>query len=201
MSASRSSLPSDSSIKSRGEVQTWVDRAPKGTRFSHNLFSILFTVALASGLILQLSFLQSWLGHRLLVRNVHIAVSLLAFVVGAIAFTPLGGAKGRKITTLFSTWFESDSLWMHRWIDQLRRPPYSRSRPNAGQKLLANSLAGSMVSLLASGIVLWLFRYFPPYLRIGSTLAHQLFYYLATILVLGHIALVILSSERLKRKR
>jgi branched-subunit amino acid transport protein len=58
-----------------------------------------------------------------------------------------------------------------------------------------------MLVLLGSGVILWLFRFFPLGIRTGSTLAHQLFYYFATALVAGHIVLVVVSSDRLKRAR
>ena len=191
--------------RSPKQVPIWTNPNPSlpwskamGSRVArvHNVSAGLFFACLLSGLALDFSVFQGWIGHREFVREFHVITGILAVLVGMVAFSPLKGFRILGMWRMFMGWTHVDSEWLGAWISTFQRPAYGRDRPNPGQKLGASAIFASMVVLAATGLILRFFAYFPLWMRSGSTLAHNLFFYLVSALVIGHIVFVVASRDK-----
>lgn len=184
-----------SSDKPNQEPEVWYRHLSKRVALAHNLSAILFFISLATALTFYVPALQQLIGYRRLFREVHWITGTLALVVLLPALatgkrSPLAEAHRR-----LSSWTITDARFISEWLRRFRRPPYARTAPNGGQKVAYSIVFASMAILLVSGLILRFFNYFPISIRAGATLAHDIFFYLISAVVLGHIVFVVLSRR------
>jgi formate dehydrogenase subunit gamma len=166
------------------------------TRFSlaeravHWTLAVLMVVCIATAAILYNGFLGVPIGHRRVVELIHV-YSGLALPLPLLA--GLGFTAYRADLSRLNRFHPTDWAWLR---SRARRDGTIRvGKFNAGQKLNAALTAGSILVLLASGLLM----YFPAVARLswrtGATLVHDWFALGLGLLVVGHIVEAVHDPE------
>jgi formate dehydrogenase subunit gamma len=166
------------------------------TRFSlaeravHWALAVLMVVCIVTAAILYNGFLGVPIGHRRVVELIHV-YSGLALPLPLLA--GLGFTAYRADLSRLNRFRPTDWAWLR---SQARRDGTIRvGKFNAGQKLNAALTAGSILVLLASGLLM----YFPAVARLswrtGATLVHDWFALGLGLLVVGHIVEAVHDPE------
>ena len=79
-----------------------------------------------------------------------------------------------------------------------RRAPRVVDKFNPGQKLNAIFIGGSIVVMLATGIVLKWFQFFPVSWRTGATVVHDFVAFAIAAVVIGHIIFALAHPESMR---
>ena len=153
-------------------------RFSDGERAVHWTNSVLFLFMLATAAALYAGPVSSIVGRRDLVRWMHVIVGLalpIPIIVGWVRSRPFR-ADIRRLNR-----FTPDD-W--RWFT---RRPSKVGKFNAGQKLNAAFVAGSIPVMLVTGAMMKWFEPFPLAWRTGATFVHDLTALGLGIVILGHI--------------
>ena len=160
-------------------------------RWIHRTTAALMAVAIVTAAFLYLPQLAELVGRRRQLVIVH-------EWSGSLLPVPL-------LLGLFSRAFRADlgrinrfGTHDRRWFSlALRRVPGPRpaAKFNAGQKLYASFLAGAVLVMIGSGLVMWFPDAWPLTLRTGSTFVHDWLALLIGVLVLGHIGMAVRDPE------
>ena len=188
-------LPERSLLEEPEEL-SWTRTAGSRGPFIHNVVAALFAVCLASGVVLGSGYLEGALGHREVFRELHVVSGLAALGVGLAGLSRLGGRRMSVMARQLRSWRAEDQVWFETWKMTLRRPDYGHTHPNAGQKVAFSAMVASMIVLAVTGLILRFFSFFPLWVRSGATLAHAIFFYLLTVLILAHISYALVSRRR-----
>jgi len=167
-----------------------LQRFSAGERLVHRAVAILMVACIATAAILYNGFLAVPIGHRRLVKLVHVwsGYSLpIPIVAGLIS------AAYRADLRLLNRFRPADWAWLR---SRRRRDGTIRvGKFNAGQKLNAALTAGSIVVMALTGTLL----YFPDLVRLswrsGATFVHDWFALGLGLLVIGHIAYAVRDPE------
>ncbi len=147
-----------------------------------------FLVMLATGLILYLPSLSTWIARRNLVKNVHIWTAV-AWTVAIVVIVALGNRR-----RLLDDWREVESFDRddRRW---LRGRRVRQGKFNAGQK--ANVIATVAFALLfaLSGFFLWLGERDHTFLLPGTGALHDLLTFVSVALLVGHLYLALIHPS------
>lgn len=179
--------------ETKGDLR-WYRDLGRRPAFLHNLASVLFFISLLSALTFYVGGLQAIFGNREFFREVHVITGIACIAVMAVGYFPLRDRPIAKAWNVLTSWTIADSRFVRGWISSGRRPTYSRRTPNGGQKIATAIIAASMVVLIISGLILRFFRYFPYSFRVGSTIAHTVFFYLIMAVVVGHLYFVVVDK-------
>jgi formate dehydrogenase subunit gamma len=171
------------------EVQE-LTRFSRAERAVHWTLAVLMAVCIATAAILYNGFLGVPIGHRHVVELIHV-YSGLALPLPLLA--GLGFAAYRADLSRLNRFRPMDWAWLR---SRARRDGTIRvGKFNAGQKLNAALTAGSILVLLASGLLM----YFPGVARLswrtGATLVHDWFALGLGLLVVGQIDEAVHDSE------
>lgn len=181
--------------RSEAPSEVWYRAISKKVHLAHNLSALLFFISLATALTFYIPGLQQLIGYRRLFREIHWITGSLSLVVLLPSMMAGKNSPFAEAHRRLTGWTLSDARFMSAWLRRLRRPSYSRSAPNGGQKVAYSTVFASMGILLISGLILRFFNYFPISIRAGATLAHDIFFYLIAVVVLGHLVFVALSRR------
>ncbi len=144
-----------------------------------------FLAMLATGLILYLPALSTWVARRNLVKNVHVW-SAVAWLL-AVALVVLAGNR----RALRESWREAERIDRddRRWLRGRRAP---QGRFNAGQKLNILLTAALAVVFVVSGFFLWLGERDHRFLFAGTGTVHDAATLVSVVLLSGHLYLALL---------
>jgi formate dehydrogenase subunit gamma len=159
-------------------------------RAVHWTLAALILVCLATAAVLYNGFLGVPIGHRRVVELIHV---YCGFALPVPLLVGLGFAAYRADLSRLNRFRPADWQWLR---SPTRRDGRIRvGKFNAGQKLNAALTAGSILVLLASGLLM----YFPDVARLswrtGATLVHDWFALALGLLILGHIVQAIHDPE------
>lgn len=157
-------------------------------RLVHWSFAACFTVLAGTGLGLWAPALSEAIGHRELLRRIHILTGL-ALVIAPVAMALAGNRRAATTTVA-----ELGALDREDRAFLLRRPS-APGRFNGGQKL--NSIWSATVAMLflLTGIVQWRWSSFPPEWRSGASQLHDLLTVLSLLVVAGHVHLSVVHRS------
>lgn len=177
--------------------RAYVLRFGRTERAVHWVQAGTFLVLIVTGLALGLTQLETLIGHRALLRQVHLAAAFF-FVFGP-ALVALAGnrrAMSREAAAV-DTWTEDDLRWlMHPTVSPDSGAPPA-GKYNAGQKLNAIFTLYSTLAFAVTGLILWQNRRFPFDIVAQANLIHTYLAYLALAVFLGHVYLaVVLPATR-----
>ena len=154
-------------------------------RWFHWANAVLFLALLATAAALYLDPVSRLVGRRTLVRDVHVYSGLLLPVLWALVLGPLRTAALRADVRRLNRWTADD--W--RWARSLGRDPYVEpGKFNAGQKLNAAIIAGSVPVMVGTGAIMRWFTPFPLTWRTGATFVHDWLAVVVFAFTVGHIA-------------
>ena len=172
-----------------------VERFDRTERLVHWATAALVLVCIATAIALSFGPVAVIVGRRDLVRQVHVIAGLLLplpLIAGVV------GPWSRSLRADLGRLDRFDALDRSR-LRLFGRDPFAESgKFHAGQKLNAAFLAGGLVLLFATGIVLRWFGPFPLSIRRGATFVHDWAAFLLTIDVIAHVLLALGDREALR---
>ncbi len=148
-----------------------------------------FLLLLATGLMISITSLESLVGHRALLREVHLATAFF-FVFGPAIVALAGNYRSvREDAREVDRWTRDDLRWLaHPKVDpDPWTPPAGRF--NAGQKLNAIFTVYSTLAFGVTGLILWQNRRFPFDVVSQANTIHTYLAYIALAIFLGHLYL------------
>lgn len=162
-----------------------VERFDRAERALHWTNAALFGVLLTTAAILYVGQLSAIVGRRELIRTIHVYSGLALPVPLALA---LAGRWRRALLAdlrLLNRWDSSD----RRWLTSFGRDPFVRPRKfNAGQKVNAAIVGGSIPVMLGTGSIMKWFGRFPVDWRTGATFVHDWTAIGLFVLITVHVA-------------
>ncbi|HXY17030.1 MAG TPA: cytochrome b/b6 domain-containing protein [Gaiellaceae bacterium] len=154
-------------------------------RLVHWTHATAFFALLASGLVLYVPALSTWISRRNLIKNIHIWTAV-AWAVALLLLVIYGNKRA-----LWASWREIETIDRddRRWLFGARVP---QGRFNAGQKVNAIVTAAFAVLFAVSGFFLWLGERNTAYRLDGAVAVHDWLMYISLILVSGHLYLAVI---------
>lgn len=167
------------------EVSGRVRRFSTAERLVHRTTGWLMLLCLVSAACLYLGPLALLVGRRHLMVTVHEWSGILLplpFLLGL--FSPAFRADLRGINRF--------AVYDRQWLRAVRRRLTSpEARPagkfNAGQKLYAGWIAGAVLVMLFTGLLMWFMGLLPFVSRTSAIFVHDVLAWAITIVVLGHM--------------
>ncbi len=154
----------------------------------HWVNAVLFGVLMATAAVLYFGPLSGLVGRRELVRLTHVATGLaLPFPLLLARFGPWCRAFVADVRVL-ARFDDEDRRWL-RSLGRARDVRVGKFHP--GQKLNAAFTLGAIVVMLATGVVMYWFRFFPVDWRTGATFVHDWLALIVAVVVAGHVRMAL----------
>jgi formate dehydrogenase subunit gamma len=165
-------------------------RFDRAERLVHWSLAAMVLVLLLTGAELYIPSLSLAIGHRALVEDIHVYTGI------ALPLPLLAGLVGPWRRGLLADlrrlarWPAGEAGWFRR-----RRPRLGKFNP--GQKLNATLVAGCLLLALGTGVLMrWAPASLLPF-QTGSTLVHDIVFFLLAALVVAHVAMALTHPEAL----
>ncbi len=175
-----------------------VVRFDRTERWLHWANATLFLTLLATGLALYVGPLSALIGRRVLLKDVHVIAGLLLPAPLLAAYAGSWRAGLRRDVRRLARWSSDDRLWLRSFG---RRGRARMGKFNAGQKLNAIFVAGSIPLMLATGSVMRWFKPFPLAWRTGATFVHDWVALALLAVIVGHIGKALAEPVALRAMR
>jgi formate dehydrogenase subunit gamma len=170
-----------------------VRRFSRAERWVHRTTAALMLLCVATAAALYVPQIAELVGRRYLVVTLHQWSGLLLpvpFLLG------LASRAFRADLRRLNRFGPHDRTWLRAVRRRDRRPS---SRPagkfNAGQKLYAAWIAGAVLVMLATGLVMWFTSLTPLVLRTSATFVHDWLSLAVGIVLAGHIGMALADPE------
>lgn len=170
------------------------DRVARFTRTErgvHWVQAVSFLTLLITGFALSIPAVESWFGHRALLREIHLSSAFFFFFGPAVVALAGDRRSLAEDVAAVDAWDSDDLRWLVPFpvlrLFGISTPPQGRF--NAGQKLNAIFIAWSVLVFSVTGFIIWQNRRFPSDLVSRSNTIHTLLAYLALGAFLGHLYL------------
>lgn len=161
-----------------------VVRFDRAERLLHWTNALLFLVLLATGMTLYVGSLSALVGRRVLVKDIHVIAGFLLPVPLLLAYLGPWRAGVRHDVRRLARWTKADVTWLRSFG---RRGRNQLGKFNAGQKLNAAFVAGTIPVMLATGAMLRWPQGFRVAHRTGATFVHDWIALGLLAVVVGHI--------------
>ncbi|MEV3854694.1 cytochrome b/b6 domain-containing protein [Streptomyces sp. NPDC050095] len=168
----------------RTELPARVRRFTPAERWVHRCTAVLMGACVATAACLYLPQLAELVGRRALVVTVHEWSGLLLpapFLLG------LASRAFRADLNRLNRFGPRDKAWLRAVLR--RQPGRPAGKFNAGQKLWAAWLAGAVLVMLGTGLLMWFTHLAPLAWRTGSTFVHDWLALALGIVLAGHIGM------------
>ncbi|MGW8951270.1 cytochrome b/b6 domain-containing protein [Streptomyces sp. NPDC055709] len=170
-----------------------VRRFSRAERWVHRTTAALMLLCVVTAACLYVPDLAELVGRRHLVVTLHEWSGLLLpvpFLLG------LASRPFRKDLRRLNRFGPHD----HRWLRAVRRrdrDPGARpaGKFNAGQKLYAGWIAGAVLVMLGTGLLMWFTHLAPLVWRTGATFVHDWLALTIGIVLIGHIRMALADPE------
>lgn len=159
-----------------------VRRFTRAERWVHRATAALMGICVVTAGCLYLPPLAELVGRRHLVVKVHEWAGL------ALPVPVLLGLASRAFRTdlrVLNRFGPHDRVWLRSALR--RRGPRPAGKFNAGQKLWAAWLAGAVLVMLGTGLLMWFTRLAPLLWRTGATFVHDWLALALGVVLAGHI--------------
>lgn len=179
-------------------VEDEVVRFDRVERWLHWTNAALFLVLLVTGMTLYIGPLSAVVGRRVLVKDVHVISGLALPVPLVLAYAGAWRTGLRRDVRRLARWSSDDRRWLLSWG---RRGRARLGKFNAGQKLNATFVAGSIPLMLVTGAIMKWFEPFPLAWRTGATFVHDWMALALLVVIVGHIGKALSEPEALRSMR
>lgn len=172
-----------------------ITRFTKTERGTHWVQAISFLVLLISGFLLGLPQFEAIVGHREVLREIHLSSAFFFFFGPAIVAL----AGDRRSVALdveaVDTWDADDLRWLLPFplLRLFGVPTPPQGRFNAGQKLNALFVVWSTLAFSVTGLIMWQNRRFPGDVVSHANTIHTGLAYFALAAFLGHVFLATIN--------
>jgi formate dehydrogenase subunit gamma len=155
----------------------------------------LFGILMLTALPLYFPSLSDVVGRRALVANIHVWSGVALPVPIVISLLGPWGAQMRRDVRRINVWTHDEV----RWLRSLgHNAPRVVDKFNPGQKLNAIFVGASILVMLATGIILKWFRFFPVSWRTGATFVHDALAFAIFAVVIGHVLFAVTHREAMR---
>lgn len=164
-------------------------RFTRTERAVHWVHAVTFLTLLVTGLVLSTASLEGIVGHRALLRELHLA-SAFFFVFGPALIALAGNRRAVEADVEeVDRWSADDARWLrHPSLDGGPALP-PQGKFNAGQKLNAIFTLYATFAFTLSGLILWQNRRFPFSVVTQANTVHTALAYFALAVFFGHLYL------------
>ncbi|NBE51056.1 cytochrome b/b6 domain-containing protein [Streptomyces boluensis] len=156
-------------------------------RWAHGTTAALMLVCIASAACLYVPQLAQLVGRRALVVTVHEWTGLL---MPAPFLAGLASRALRADVRRLNRFGTHDRRWLRAALRR-ERGPRPHGRFNAGQKLYAGWIAGAVLVMLGTGLLMWFTDLTPQAWRTGATFVHDWLALAVGVVVAGHIGMAV----------
>jgi formate dehydrogenase subunit gamma len=164
-------------------------------RAAHWMNALLFGILMATALPLYFAQVESIVGRRALIAEIHVWAGVALPVPLIISLAGPWGARFRRDVRRINLWTGAEIRWLRSLgLRELIRP----DKFNPGQKLNAIFTASAIVVMLGSGSILKWFRFFPVDWRTGATFVHDVFAAAIFVVVFGHVGFALTHPQALR---
>jgi formate dehydrogenase subunit gamma len=164
-------------------------------RAAHWMNALLFGILMATALPLYFAQVESIIGRRALIAEIHVWAGVALPIPLIISLAGPWGARFRRDLRRVNVWTRAEIRWLRSFgVQRLMRP----DKFNPGQKLNAIFTGGAIVIMLGTGSILKWFRFFPVEWRTGATFVHDLLAAMIFAVVFGHIAFALTHPDALR---
>ncbi|HET6858126.1 MAG TPA: cytochrome b/b6 domain-containing protein, partial [Streptomyces sp.] len=177
----------------RSELPARLRRFSRSERWVHRATAGLTLLCITTAAVLYVPQLAELVGRRHLVVTVHEWSGLLIpvpFLLG------LASRPFRSDLRRLNRFGPHDRRWLRA---ALRRDHRRASRPagkfNAGQKLYAGWVAGAVLVMLGTGLLMWFTDLTPLVWRTSATFVHDWLALAMGLVVAGHIGMALMRPE------
>ena len=146
----------------------WVERV------AHWLTAIAFLILIFTGAALYIPALVGFVGRRVLVVRIHVDAGLALPLPLIISLAGSWGKGLRADLRRLNRWSSDDKEWMRRSVHWEPTDKLAIGKFNAGQKLNAAIVGGTMIVMLMTGSVMHWPYYFALSWRTGATFIHDI---------------------------
>ncbi|GAA5612283.1 hypothetical protein Spla01_03443 [Streptomyces platensis] len=160
-------------------------RVPRFTRAEHRVHratATLMAVCVLTAGCLYLPFLAELVGRRALMVTVHEWSGILLPVPLLLG---LGSRALRTDLTRLNRYGPHDRQWLRAALR--RRGGRPAGKFNAGQKLYAAWIAGAVLVMLGTGLLMWFTDLAPLVWRTGATFVHDWLALAVVLVIAGHV--------------
>lgn len=185
MPSTAGSTEPTSTAAPRHEHQGAIARFTRAERLIHRATGWLMLLCLTTAACLYLSPLAQLVGRRHLVATVHEWSGILLplpFLLGLAS--PAFRADLRKL----NRFTEYDRQWLRAVGKRLTSPD---ARPagkfNAGQKIYAGWIAGAVLTMMATGLLMWFTGVLPSVSRTSAIFVHDILAWAIAAVLFGHL--------------
>jgi formate dehydrogenase subunit gamma len=164
-------------------------------RAAHWANALLFGILMATALPLYFVQVETIVGRRALIAEIHTWCGVALPVPLIISLAGPWGARLRGDVRSFNLWTRSEIRWLFT-LGRERLPKADKFNP--GQKLNALFVGGAIVVMLGTGSILKWYRFFPLDWRTGATFVHDVLAFAIFIVVFGHIVFALTHRDALR---
>ncbi|HWD52207.1 MAG TPA: cytochrome b/b6 domain-containing protein [Acidimicrobiales bacterium] len=164
-------------------------------RAAHWATALLFGILMATALPLYFVQVESLVGRRALVAEIHTWTGVALPIPLIISLAGPWGSRLRRDVRRFNLWTVEEIRWLRSLGRRRLRQP---DKFNPGQKLNALFTAGAIVVMLGTGSILKWTRFFPLNWRTGATFVHDVLALGIFVVVFGHISFALTHREALR---
>jgi len=161
-----------------------VPRFKATERAVHWVHGGAFVVALLTGLALFYAPAEELIGHRFIVRVVHITAGLI-FAIAPVLIARCGDWRAIKRDFQLAQWWdEDDRRFFSKWLSGEDVPS---GRFNAGQKANMMFTLAATAFFLVSGTIMWQYFHFDANLVKNAGFLHDSLTFAILVVWLGHL--------------
>lgn len=164
-------------------------------RAAHWANAVLFGICILTALPLYFGSIERVVGRHVLVESIHVWAGIALPVPIVVSLLGPWGRRMRRDVRRINRWTRRELRWL--WSLGGDRG-LQMDKFNPGQKLNAIFVAGSIVVMLGTGVVLKWVDAFPVSWRTGSTFVHEVLAFLIVIVVVGHLVLAFAHRDALR---
>jgi formate dehydrogenase subunit gamma len=175
------------------QLEAPLRRFDRRERVLHWVNATMFGTLMLTGAALYAGPISTLVGHRPVVRFIHVYTGLLLPVPVLLAIAGRRGARVRNDLSRLNRWTRDDA----RWFRRSKRAQVELGKFNPGQKLNAAFIAGAAVVMMGTGSIMHWFDAFPLDWRTGATFVHDWFALGIWVAVLGHIFFAMRDGDAL----
>ncbi|MDQ8703033.1 cytochrome b/b6 domain-containing protein [Streptomyces sp. LHD-70] len=182
-----SAAPTAATTPRPPEQAVHAGRFSPAERWAHGATAALTLLCIASAACLYVPALAQLVGRRALVVTVHEWTGLL------LPVPLLAGLASRALRAdlrRLDRFGPHDRHWLRAALRR-ERGPRPQGKFNAGQKLYAAWIAGAVLVMLGTGILMWFTGLAPLAVRTGATFVHDWLALAVAIVVAGHIGMAV----------
>jgi cytochrome b subunit of formate dehydrogenase len=176
----------------------WITRFTRAERWVHHATAVLLLCCLVTAAMLYVGPIAAAVGHRDLVRTVHIVTGFC--LPGPMLLGWLSAAYRADLRRL-NRFQPADWDWLRRSDRRLvlrGRGIIEVGKFNAGQKLNAAFVGGAILVMLGTGAMLTFPDPWPDALRTGATFVHDWLTAAIVVVLAGHLTYALRDPEALR---